>query len=93
MADQPPAPGHDIRDEPRGPEQLVTFWGAVVDQVVPVTTTTGNVPVVFGALSYAGVLTLTVVADPDACPEVDAIAAELRTGLDALCAETGVSRG
>ena len=38
----------------------------------------------FGALSYAGVLTLTVVADPDACPEIDALADDLRAELDAL---------
>jgi WS/DGAT C-terminal domain len=49
----------------RGPEQQATLVGAWVREVVPVTTTTGSVPVVFAALSYAGVLTLTVVADPD----------------------------
>jgi diacylglycerol O-acyltransferase / wax synthase len=69
----------------RGPEQPVTLLGAAVEHVVPVTTTTGNVPVVFGALSYAGVLTLAVVADPDACPELDDLAADLRAELDALC--------
>ena len=68
----------------RGPESPLTFLGARVLEVVPVTTTTGNVPVVFGALSYAGVLTLTVVADPDACPEIDALADDLRAELDAL---------
>jgi diacylglycerol O-acyltransferase len=68
----------------RGPESPVTLLGARVLDVVPVTTTTGNVPVVFGALSYAGALTLTVVADPDACPEIDAVADDLRTELDTL---------
>jgi diacylglycerol O-acyltransferase / wax synthase len=70
----------------RGPQAPVMLLGAPVTEVVPVTTTTGNVPVVFGALSYAGVLTLTVVGDPDACPELDALAADLRAELDALCA-------
>ena len=70
----------------RGPEQPVRLLGARVREVVPVTTTTGNVPVVFGALSYAGVLTLTVVADPDTCPELDALVTDLRAELDALCA-------
>ena len=72
----------------RGPEQPVTLMGATVEQVVPVTTTTGNVPVVFGALSYAGVLTLTIVTDPDACPELDALAADLRAEVEALCGAT-----
>jgi diacylglycerol O-acyltransferase len=70
----------------RGPEQPVRLLAARVREVVPVTTTTGNVPVFFGALSYAGVLTLTVVADPDTCPERDALATDLRAELDALCA-------
>ena len=70
----------------RGPEQPVRLLGALVREVVPVTTTTGNVPVVFGALSYAGVLTLTVVADPDTCPEVDTLVTDLRAELNALCA-------
>jgi diacylglycerol O-acyltransferase / wax synthase len=48
----------------RGPETPVALVGAQVHQVVPVTTT--DVPVVFAALSYAGALTLTVLADPDA---------------------------
>ena len=48
------------------------------------TTTPGNVPVVFGAFSYDGALTITVVADPDACPEVDAVADDLRAELDAI---------
>ena len=43
-------------------------------------------PVVFAALSYAGVLTLTVVADPDTCSELDALVTDLRAELDALCA-------
>lgn len=67
----------------RGPAQPLALLGATVEQVVPLTTTTGNVPVVFGALSYAGTLTLTVVADPDACPELDALAVDLNAELDA----------
>jgi diacylglycerol O-acyltransferase len=70
----------------RGPEQPVTLLGARVREIVPVTTTTGNVPVVFGALSYAGVLIPTVVADPDICPELDALVTDLRAELDALSA-------
>ena len=69
----------------RGPETTVALIGARVREVVPVTTTVGNVPVVFGALSYAGALILTVLADPDACPELDALAADLRAEVDALC--------
>ncbi|GAA4547400.1 DUF6544 family protein [Pseudonocardia xishanensis] len=73
----------------RGPQVPLTLLGARVREVVPVTTTTGNVPVVFGALSYAGTLTLTVLADPEACPELDAVVAALRGELAALLAAPG----
>jgi diacylglycerol O-acyltransferase / wax synthase len=69
----------------RGPETTVALIGARVREVVPVTTTVGNVPVVFGALSYAGALSLTVLADPDACPELDALTTDLRAEVEALC--------
>lgn len=68
----------------RGPSSPLAFLGARVVDIVPVTTTTGNVPVVFGAFSYDGALTITVVADPDACPEVDAVIDDLRAELDAV---------
>ena len=70
----------------RGPETPVALLGAQVRQVVPVTTTVGNVPVVFAALSYAGALTLTILADPDACPELDALTADLRAEMNTLAA-------
>ncbi|MCW0212130.1 MAG: WS/DGAT domain-containing protein [Pseudonocardia sp.] len=68
----------------RGPQAPLSLLGVPIREIVPVTTTTGNVPVVFGALSYAGALTLTVVADPDACPELDVLADDLGTDLAAL---------
>ena len=67
----------------RGPDAPALVH-ARVGEVARVTTTVGNVPVVFGALSYAGALSLTVLADPDACPELDALAADLRAEVDAL---------
>lgn len=72
----------------RGPASPLTLLGARVVEVVPITTTTGNVPVVFGAFSYAGSLAITVVVDPDACPEVDELADDLRAELDELAARS-----
>ncbi|MCF7548625.1 wax ester/triacylglycerol synthase domain-containing protein [Pseudonocardia sp. WMMC193] len=74
----------------RGPRAPLTLLGARIGEIVPITTTTGNVPVVFGALSYAGTLAVTVVADPDVCPELDALVAALRADLVALLAAPGV---
>jgi WS/DGAT/MGAT family acyltransferase len=53
----------------RGPQQRLRFLGATVVEMVPVSMITGNVTVAFTALSYAGTLVVTIVADPDLCPE------------------------
>ena len=48
----------------------LTFLGAGVVEVIGVPMTTGNISVAFSALSYAGRLTVTVLADPDRCPDL-----------------------
>jgi WS/DGAT/MGAT family acyltransferase len=70
----------------RGPQRRLRFTDAEVLRVIAVPMITGNVSVAFGALSYAGTLTLTVVADPDCCPDLPAIAAALQAELDQLIA-------
>ncbi len=69
----------------RGPGTAVSLLGTRVREIVPIVSTAGNVPVVVAALSYAGTLVLVVVADPDACPELDAVAADLRAELATMC--------
>ena len=44
----------------------------------------GNVTVAFGVLSYAGTLTLTVVADPERCTDLPVLVEVLQRELDAL---------
>lgn len=65
----------------RGPDATVTFLGATIAEVVPLTMVTGNVTVAFAVLSYAGTLTVTVTVDAEAVPDsrflVDALDAEL----------------
>jgi diacylglycerol O-acyltransferase / wax synthase len=65
----------------RGPAQPRTFAGAPVRAVIPIPNTTGNVPVTFGALSYAGTLWLTVLSDPDQMADVAVLTAALRRDL------------
>ena len=50
----------------------------------PVSMTTGNVTVAFSALSYAGRLTVTIIADPVECPDLSTLAAALQDELDML---------
>jgi diacylglycerol O-acyltransferase len=69
-----------------GPTGPLTFAGARVLRVIPVTITAGDVGVAFAALSYAGRLSVTVIVDPDVVPEADDLAAapagELRATAD-----------
>jgi WS/DGAT/MGAT family acyltransferase len=66
----------------RGPTDHLHFAGARVERVVPVSIVTGNVTVGFAVLSYAGTLTVTINADADRCPDLDALADLLAAELD-----------
>src|SRR6266542_2914287 len=69
-----------------GPSHRLSFLGAPITEVIPVSGTTGNVTVAFAVLSYAGTLVVTLVADPDRCPDLPVLAVELQTQLDTLAA-------
>jgi diacylglycerol O-acyltransferase / wax synthase len=72
-----------------GPDEQVSIGGAAVLSIVPlVSAETGNVTVSFDVLSYAGTLTITAVADPDAVPDLPDLIAALRSELAALTATT-----
>lgn len=73
----------------RGPAESLTFHGAPITQIVPVTSTAGNVTVAFAILSYAGTLTTTVIVDPDAVPEVEDLATALEDELQSLVGRAG----
>lgn len=74
-----------------GPGRRLSFLGAPVVDVIAVSGISGNVTVAFVALSYAGSLNLTVVADPRRCPDLDDVAAALQRELLLLTgAETAV---
>jgi diacylglycerol O-acyltransferase / wax synthase len=49
--------------------------------VIPVTLTTGNITVSFGMLSYAGTITLTVIADAEHLADLDILTRALRLEL------------
>lgn len=68
----------------RGPDERLSFLGAEVQEVIPVSGTAGNVTIAFAALSYAGTLVVTLVADPDACPDLPQVRDDLQSALDAL---------
>ena len=73
----------------RGPEHRLSFLGATVVDVLPVAMIAGNVTVAFAVLSYAGRLTVTVIADPEQCGDLPDIAAELQWELQILSGVAG----
>ena len=67
-----------------GPRSPLYLASAQVQELYPVVPLAGRVPVGVGALSYAGRLGITVVADRDACPDIDIFTDGLRAALAAL---------
>ena len=76
---------HTMISSIHGPDEPVALGGAAVVSIVPlVSAETGNVTVSFDVLSYAGTLTITAYADPDAVPDLPDLVAALRSELAAL---------
>ena len=68
----------------RGPDVRLTFMDSPVTDVIALSMVTGNVTVGFAVLSYAGTLTVTIIVDPDVCPDLDRLASRLQEQLDRL---------
>lgn len=68
----------------RGPDAPVWFAGAKVGEVIPLNVVAGNVTVAFGVLSYAGQLTVTVIADASVVPDFGVLVRALQNALDRL---------
>lgn len=64
---------HTFAGNPRGPASRLPFLGHPITDIVALSSATGNVRVAVAVLSYAGRLTITLVADPDTCPDVSAL--------------------
>lgn len=67
-----------------GPEVPLYLCGARVLEVFPVLPLIANEPLGVGALSYAGALSIGVVADRDAYPDLDVFVAGAREELEML---------
>jgi diacylglycerol O-acyltransferase / wax synthase len=67
-----------------GPAVPLYFAGAPVLELFPIVPIQGNVAVGIGALSYAGQLNVTAVADRDLVPDLDVFVEGMRRSLQAL---------
>jgi diacylglycerol O-acyltransferase / wax synthase len=67
-----------------GPPVPLYLAGARLLELFPMMPTMGNLTLVVAALSYAGQLNLTAVADSDNCPDVEVFTHGVRSALDDL---------
>jgi diacylglycerol O-acyltransferase len=67
-----------------GPPMPLYLAGARMLEVFPLIPLIADEPVGIGAISYAGDLLIGIVADSDACPDIDALAAGIRDELEEL---------
>ena len=65
----------------KGPATKLSIGGIPISGVVPLAVTSGNCTVSFAVLSYAGALTVTLIADPETCADLADLAAFLREEL------------
>lgn len=79
---------HTFTTNVRGPDERLALLGREVTDAAPMAVVTGNVTVSFAVLSYAGQVDITVIADPDACPDLDALHAALERELDTIAGLT-----
>jgi diacylglycerol O-acyltransferase / wax synthase len=75
---------HTFETNLRGPAEPVFFGGHRIRAIVPAAVNPGNVGVSFGVLSYAGVLAVTVVTDPQIVTEPGMLAEDLTQVFDSL---------
>jgi WS/DGAT/MGAT family acyltransferase len=67
-----------------GPPVPLYLAGARLLELFPMMPTMGNLTLVVAAVSYAGQLNLTAVADRDGCPDVEVFTQGMRAALDDL---------
>jgi len=72
---------HTFVSNLRGPDAPMSVLGCRVLEVVPLSVATGNITVSFTALSYHNRLVITLICDPETCPDVDRLCTALRSQL------------
>jgi diacylglycerol O-acyltransferase / wax synthase len=78
---------HTLVTHVRGPAEPLTLDGHPVSWSIPVAIgERGNMTVSFEVLSYAGMLTITVIVDPEHGPDLDDMTRRLQHELDSITA-------
>ena len=79
---------HTFVSNVRGPESRLSFLGCPIASIIPLSAASGNVTVSFAVLTYAGTLTITLIADPDTCPDLSELRDALEEEVRVLTAST-----
>ncbi|TSA78448.1 DUF1298 domain-containing protein, partial [Deinococcus detaillensis] len=72
-----------------GPQLPVHLGGHPILKIIPLATASGNVTVSFAVLSYVGTLTITLIADPETCPDLGDLRDGLQRELEAVTVASG----
>ncbi|MEU7909230.1 wax ester/triacylglycerol synthase domain-containing protein [Actinoplanes sp. NPDC049118] len=84
---------HTLVSYLRGPAGPVRLGGTLVREMIPIVVGgNANITVSFVALSYAGSLAVTAVADSDGCPDLEPLSRQLAAELNAIAAEAPSGR-
>ncbi|GAB2862001.1 wax ester/triacylglycerol synthase domain-containing protein [Lentzea nigeriaca] len=76
---------HTLVSHVRGPADPITFSGWPIRSAVPIGSLgAGNVTVYFDVFTYAGTVTITVIADLDRFPDLDVLTRAVRAELDRI---------
>ncbi len=84
---------HTFVSNMRGPQEPRTLLGRRVLDIVSVSAIAGNISVAFAALSYAGALSVAVIADPGVCTDLPALVAALHDGFNAASGAADAATG
>jgi hypothetical protein len=79
---------HTFASNLAGPKSRLSFVGAQIASIIPLSAASGNVTVSFAVLSYADSLTITLIADPDSCSDLSTLRDALDEELRVLIAST-----
>ena len=83
---------HTFTTNVHGPDEPLRLLDAPITEAVPLAVVTGNVTVSFAALSYAGDLAITVIADPDVFPDLEFLGTLLQDHLDEIIGDGSAHR-
>jgi diacylglycerol O-acyltransferase / wax synthase len=70
---------HTFVSDLRGPDEPLSLLGCRVLEVVPLSVATGNVTVSFTVLSYDKRLVITMIFDPETCPDAHRLSSALKS--------------